>query len=284
MAFGLQAQLRWRFLPLAVATLCFGVAVSAASGSTALSISASNAAGTDNRMFWVCTWGNTNGAMYVSDAFAAGTFTGNQVGPTELLPPFQKFVIAKYGATAHVGSADCIYKFSEPAAQSLLQQRISKPPSGMHIVQTGWKYGLTASGGATPGESTAPASPAASATVPAQSESTPRPPVTTNVTVRLVDAVNSSSDPSGKRYRAVVTQAATAGSVQIPQNTMGSITLAQQSAETFSAQLVSLKLNGKDVAVTSAAVTATSMAQQAQQAAEEDRRVSVELREAKRCC
>jgi hypothetical protein len=79
--------------------------------------------------------------------------------------------------------------------------------------------------------------------------------------------VNSSTDPAGKRYRAVVTKEATAGSVQIPQNTMASITLVQQSAGTFSAQLVSLKLNGQDVAVTSTAVTATSMAQQAQQAA-----------------
>ncbi len=220
-------------------------------------------------MYWVCTWGNTNSTMYVSDEFAAGTFTGSQVGPTELVPPFEEFVITKFGATPHVGLASCVYKFAEADAKTYLQQRISKPPSGMHVVQTGWKYGMTASGGAASTEvaSPPPAATAATASGAVSGQSEPAPPVTTDVTVRLVDAVNSSSDPAGKRYRAVVTKAATAGSVQIPENTIASVTLAQQSAGNFSAQLVSLKLIGQEVAVSSTAVTATSMAHQAQQAA-----------------
>jgi len=86
--------------------------------------------------------------------------------------------------------------------------------------------------------------------------------VTTNITLRLVDGVNSSTDQAGKRYRAVVTQAASAGSVKVPVSTLGVVTLVQQSPGTFTAQLVSLKLNGQDVPVTSTAVTATSMTQQ----------------------
>ena len=113
----------------------------------------------------------------------------------------------------------------------------------------------------------APASAAGAASGAAPAQNTAGPPITTNITVRLVDAVNSSIDPAGKRYRAVVTKGATAGSVQIPENRLASITLAQQSAGTFSARVVSLKLNGQDVAVTSTAVTATSVAKQAQQAA-----------------
>jgi hypothetical protein len=237
--------------------------------SAAISSGAGSGNSQGSTMYWVCTWGNGNGTIYISGAFAAGTFTGNQVGPTELIPPFQRFVVAKYGVPAQLGGAECIYRFSEAGAQALLQQRISKPPSGMHVVQTGWKYGMNASGGAAPMTQGAPAPVAAAPAAPeaVQVQSTPGPPVITNVTVRLVDAVNSSTDPAGKRYRAVVTREATAGNVQIPQNTLASITLAQQSAGTFSAQLVSLKLNGQDVTVTSTAATATSMAQQAQQAA-----------------
>ena len=268
--FGSQAQLRCRYLALAItAGLLFGMCIPAGSASGVLSASGSNAAGADSTMYWVCTWGNTNSTMYISDAFAAGSFTGNQVGPTELVPPFRNFVIAKYGASPQLGGSNCIYKFSQADAQTYLQQRISKPPSGMHVVQTGWRYGMTASGGAaaTPQTASSPATPTPAPSGAALPQGEAAPPVTANITVRLVDAVNSSTDQPGKRYRAVVTKGATAGGVQIPENTLASITLAQQSAGTFSAQLVSLKLNGQDVAVSSTAVTATSMAQQAQQAA-----------------
>lgn len=216
-------------------------------------------------LYWVCTWFTKNSTVFISDAFSAS----NKLGPTELVPPFTNFVVAKHGATPHWGSASCVYKFKEEDAQSYLKQRIAQPPSGMHVVQTGWKYGMTASGGVAPttqGASAPAAAPAAvSGAVSAQSQAGP--PVITNITVRLVDAVNSSTDPGGKRYRAVVTKEATAGRAQIPQNTLASITLAQQSAGVFSLQLVSLKLDGQDVQVSSTAVTATSTAQQAQQAA-----------------
>ena len=208
-------------------------------------------------MYWVCTWFNTNSTVFISDAFSAN----NKLGPTQLVPPFTNFVIAKFGATPHVGLANCIYKMSESDAKTYLQQRIAQPPSGMHVVQTGWKYAAAAA------PTTAPAAPAAAAAAPAANASVAAPapsalPVTTNITLRLVDAVNSSTDPAGKRYRAVVTQAASAGRVQVPVNTLGVVTLVQQSPGTFSAQLVSLKLNGQDVPVTSTAVTAASMPQQ----------------------
>lgn len=216
-------------------------------------------------MYWVCTWFTTNSTVYISDAFSAS----NKLGPTELVPPFTNFVIAKFGATPHAGSASCVYKFKEADAQTYLKQRIAQPPSGMHVVQTGWKYGMTGSGGATPPAHAAAApgptmvpGPQAQAATAVAAQSAPVPPVTTNITLRLIDAVNSGTDPAGKHYRAVVTQAATAGSVQIPVNTLGAVTLVQQQPGSFAAQLVSLKLNGQDVPVTSTAVTATSMTQQ----------------------
>ncbi|HEX8713690.1 MAG TPA: hypothetical protein VF730_17575, partial [Terracidiphilus sp.] len=263
---GSQAKLGSRLLFLAVAIgSVSGAAYAAAPLPAAVNPPGAAPAGSQasSQMYWVCTWFNTNSTVYISDVFAAGTFT-NSVGPTELVPPFQKFVAARYPVNLHAGSANCIYKFSQADAQTYLQQRISKPPSGMHVVQTGWKYGMTASGGEAPATQGAyapvAAAPAASEAVPVQSE--PSSPVTTSITLRLVDAVNSSTDPAGKHYRAVVTQAANAGSVQIPVNTLGAVTLVQQSPGHFSAQLVSLRLSGQDVPVTSTAVSASSMTQQ----------------------
>jgi hypothetical protein len=217
-------------------------------------------------MYWVCTWFNTPSAVYISNAFSAS----NKLGPTELVPPFQKFVISRYPVNPHAGSANCIYKMKEADAQTYLQQRIAQPPSGMHVVQTGWKYGMTGSGEAAPAAHAAAAppvatGPAAEAPAPAPAQGAPAPPATANIVVRLVDLVNSSTDPPGKRYRGVVSQSVTAGSVQIPQNTLAAIMLAQSSPGQWTAQLVSLKLNGQDVAVTSTAVQAASTMQQAAQ-------------------
>ena len=217
---------------------------------------------TSGVMYWVCTWFNTNSTVFISDAFSAD----NKLGPTELVPPFINFVSAKFGANPHISSPNCIYNLSESDAKTYLQQRIAKPPSGMHVVQTGWRYGAAAVPAtiaaapvaAAPAAAAAPPAANATAAAPAQSA----PPVTLNITLRLVDAVNSSTDQAGKRYRAVVIQAASAGSVKVPVNTLGMVTLVQQSLGNFSAQLVSLRLNGQDVPVTSTALTATSMTQQ----------------------
>ncbi|HJS89304.1 MAG TPA: hypothetical protein VJ738_04985 [Steroidobacteraceae bacterium] len=88
--------------------------------------------------------------------------------------------------------------------------------------------------------------------------------VSTTIVMRLVDTIRSATDPPGKQYRAVVAQATTAGSVSIPLNTGGRITLAQ-SGGNWSAQLTSLSLNGQMVLVTSSGVSATSPLQQARQ-------------------
>src|SRR4029079_7150220 len=102
-------------------------------------------------------------------------------------------------------------------------------------VNTGWKYGMA--GATSPAPSSPPAAPGNAvlsaggaaphaapepATAPVQND--PGPPVATDSTVRLVSAViPSSAQPQG-HYRAVVTQAATAGSVHIPVNTLAAIT------------------------------------------------------------
>src|SRR4029079_13206449 len=139
-------------------------------------------------------------------------------------------------------------------------------------VNTGWKYGMA--GATSPAPSSPPAAPGNAvlsaggaaphaapepATAPVQND--PGPPVATDITVRLVDAVNPSSGQPQGHYRAVVTQAATAGSVHIPVNTLAAITAVQQSPGNFSTQLVSLKINGQDMPVTSTPVNATSATQ-----------------------
>jgi hypothetical protein len=82
--------------------------------------------------------------------------------------------------------------------------------------------------------------------------------------MRLVDTILSATDQPGRQYRAVVTQAVSAGSVYIPVNTEARITLVQ-SGGTWSAQLDSLALSGKTVPVTSSSVSATSPMEQVQQ-------------------
>jgi hypothetical protein len=77
------------------------------------------------------------------------------------------------------------------------------------------------------------------------------------VVVRLVDNVNSANAPAGKQYRAVVTEAVTAGSVTIPRDAMAKLTLAP-TADGFTTQLVSLTIDGQATVVTSTSVTAES--------------------------
>ena len=220
----------------------------------AAAISAQNAGG---RMYWVCTWAYGK-SYYVSDAFGADY---PAVGPGQLAPAFQDYVVAKYGAKPYGGS--CVYKFSEADAQALSKRELSSPPGGKKAVATGWRYGMTASAGSSsaPGAAAAPPS-AAPEPATALAHIEPGPPVATNITVRLVDAVHSSTGQTGKRCRVVVTQAAAAGSVQIPVNTLGAIMLVEQSPGNFRTQLVSLKLDGHDTTVTSTAVSATSAARQ----------------------
>jgi hypothetical protein len=220
---------------------------------------ASSAQNAGGRMYWVCSWAY-RGSYYVSDAFGADY---PAVGPGLLVPAFQNYVVAKYGAKPYGGS--CVYKFSEADAQAMSKRELSSPPGGMKAVATGWRYGMTASAAASPaaGAAAAAAPHAAPEPASAPAHSEPALPVATNITVRLVDAVHASGDQPNKRYRAVVTQAATAGSVQIPANTLAAITVVQQSGGHFSTQLVSLKINGQDTPVTSTALNATSASQEA---------------------
>lgn len=216
---------------------------------------AAAAAGT----YFVCTWPTSSAGVltfYVSDVNGPASLG-------ELAPAFGKFVTAKYHPSG--GAYNCAYKFSQADAEGLKKLYLTTwAPKGYKPVDTGWKYGETAAPGAAP--ASAPSSPpvtAASGAVPAAAPApmVQAPPASATIVMRLVDPVNSANDQPGKQYRAVVTQAATAGSVSIPVNTLAKVTLAQ-SGSTWIAQLSSLSLNGQTVAVTSSSVSATSPTQQ----------------------
>lgn len=85
----------------------------------------------------------------------------------------------------------------------------------------------------------------------------------TTVAVKMLDAVNSGSDPAGKQYRATVTKAVDAGNgVTIAQGAAATVTLTANGSS-YTAQLSSITINGQVVAVTSNSASATSAAQSA---------------------
>jgi len=117
--------------------------------------------------------------------------------------------------------------------------------------------------GGTPGAAGTPSSAAgASAGAP----SAPAIPAGTSITVRIIDAVDSGQYSAGKTYRAVVTQAVNAGTVNIPQNTLARVTLVQN-GNAWIAQLASLTLAGKQVNVSSSTATINSTPQSTAQSA-----------------
>jgi hypothetical protein len=85
----------------------------------------------------------------------------------------------------------------------------------------------------------------------------------TSVVVKMLDPVDSSHDPGGKQYRASVTKAVTAANgTTIDQGSAATVTLTS-SGSGFSAQLVSVTVNGQPVAVTSSSASVTAAAQTA---------------------
>jgi len=86
----------------------------------------------------------------------------------------------------------------------------------------------------------------------------------TSVSVKMIDTVNSGSDPAGKQYRASVTKAVDAGNgVTIAQGAAATVTLTSTGSG-YTAQLSSITINGQPVAVTSNSATVSAAAQYAQ--------------------
>ncbi|HEX8712460.1 MAG TPA: hypothetical protein VF730_11345 [Terracidiphilus sp.] len=218
---------------------------------------AQNAATPATGTYFVCTWPTSAAGVltdYVSDV--NGPFDFSSAGPAldELSHAFGNFITSKYHPVG--GSVYCVYQFSYADAEALKKRDLTTGYKGYTHIDTGWKHDQTAA--ASSPATTAPA-PAPAAAAP--SPTIPQPPATATIMMRLVDPINSANDQPGRQYRVVVTQAATAGSVSIPVNTLGKVTLAQ-SGGTWSTHLSSLSLNGQEVAVTSTSVAATSVAQQ----------------------
>ena len=89
------------------------------------------------------------------------------------------------------------------------------------------------------------------------------PPAGTAVVIRMMDAVDSGSDPSGKQYRATVTKPVNADNgVTIAQGAAATVTLAS-SGPGWTAQLSSVTINGQAVAVRISSASVTGGAQTA---------------------
>ena len=89
----------------------------------------------------------------------------------------------------------------------------------------------------------------------------------TTVAVKMLDAVNSGSDPAGKQYRASVTKAVTAANgIAIAQGSAAIVTLTNGGSG-YTSQLVSVTINGQPVAVTSGPASVLAAAQTAGNAA-----------------
>lgn len=85
----------------------------------------------------------------------------------------------------------------------------------------------------------------------------------TAVSVRMIDAVNSASDPGGKQYRASVTKGVSAGNgVTVAQGAAATVTLSS-SGSGYVAQLSAIVINGQVVATTSSSASVTNATQNA---------------------
>ena len=89
----------------------------------------------------------------------------------------------------------------------------------------------------------------------------------TTVSVKMIDTVNSGSDPAGKQYRASVTKAVTAANgIAIAQGAAATVTLTSSGSD-YAEQLSSITVNGQVVAITSNSATVSAVAQYAQEKA-----------------
>jgi hypothetical protein len=86
----------------------------------------------------------------------------------------------------------------------------------------------------------------------------------TTVAIKMIDTVNSATDPAGKQYRASVATAVDSGNgISIPQGAAATVTLTR-SGSGYTAQLSSITLNGQAVAVTSNSASVSAASQYAQ--------------------
>jgi hypothetical protein len=86
----------------------------------------------------------------------------------------------------------------------------------------------------------------------------------TRVVVKMIDTVDSASDSAGRQYRALVTAGVDAGNgVTIARGSDATVTLTS-SGSSYTAQLSSVTINGKVVAVTSSSATVSGLAQNVQ--------------------
>jgi hypothetical protein len=84
----------------------------------------------------------------------------------------------------------------------------------------------------------------------------------TTVAVKMIDTVNSGSDPAGKQYRASLTTAVESNGISIPQGAPATVTLTSNGSG-YTAHLSSITINGQVVAVNSNSASVSAASQYA---------------------
>jgi len=173
----------------------------------------------------------------------------------------------KYDAATYRAADDQMYRvrYYLPGANRKQDTASIAGPATVDLaeskVMAGGGAALTSAAGSPP----VAAAPVTSAVTPAVgSAATAAVPPGTSVTVRIVDVVDSGQYSPGKTYRAVVTQAVNAGTIQILQNTVAHLTIVRN-GNGWVAQLASLDIAGSQINVSSSTASIQSTTQSSMQ-------------------
>ena len=247
-----------------------------------------------NYLFCSASEGTAPTLLYYSGALV----TTDNVRP--VWDAYLQFLQQKYAFKGTPGEAEqirCTGLQSEAQAQSVLQGYVKRDrqDNRYQVIETGWTYpgavtpGTPPPGGVAPSAAPGPGAPPAPAPEPApapvssvpspsaapapspvnaapQAQSAPAqnaPPAGATVAVRMIDGIDSSKDPAGKQYRAVVTRPINPGNNGFAgQVSVATVTLARKGSG-WVAQLTSLIVNGQSVAVTTRSASVAGAVQNA---------------------
>jgi hypothetical protein len=268
---GLDTLYRFtRFRRIALVLLCLSLSAQFAVAGT--SGNGSRSGGTDH---YYCSSDMGQPTIYFSAAFDFSWAPGTvRVQDSVIGNEFKQSLVTKYGYTGNVvcfGTASLAQTQTDEHSRAT-NMRASKK---WKVVETGWKWsGATGGGGSASESDQSPAqteaagqqgsnagsgsgsgsasAPAASAGANSGGQADNASAAGTTVAVRMVEAVDSSRDASGKQYRGMVTKPADAGNgTTIPQGSVAMVTL-MKGQDGWSAHLQSVVVNGETVSVTSA--------------------------------
>lgn len=268
-----------RFRSSALTLLCLSLSAQFSLAGT--SGNGSQRGGTDH---YYCSSDMGQPTIYFSAAFDFSWAPGTvRVQDSVIGNEFKQTLVTKYG---YAGNVVCFGTASLAQTQTQEQSRITnmRASKKWKVVETGWKWsGATAGGGTASGSDQSPAqtdasgqqgssagsgstsgsgsAQAMSAGADSGGQADNAPAAATTVTVRMVEAVDSTRDAAGKAYRGTVIKAMDSGNgTTIPAGSVAMVTL-MKGQDGWSAHLQSVVVNGQTVSVTSAPASVMGSAQ-----------------------